>query len=261
MQPKPPNIPPLALQEALASTSADRRIEVLRAIERLGSISEAARASGVSYKAAWQALETLTNLAGVPLLEKSVGGSGGGGARLTDAGRQLLRVADRLNQARAQVLAQMRTETISSASAVTHLSGIGLRTSMRNQLPCIVNRIEKPGGAPRVWLDLPDGQQLSSRLTGESLELLELKVGMPVLALFKATAVTIAPTIVAVGEVNLLKGHIARGSGFKSDGQVSMAIGHGLKIAGFAEQPSSLKTRQAAMAAIAESAIVIGLDA
>ena len=47
---------------------ADKRIDILRQIGQGGSISQAARAVGVSYKAAWQAIDTLTNLAGVPLV-------------------------------------------------------------------------------------------------------------------------------------------------------------------------------------------------
>lgn len=43
---------------------ADKRIDILRRIGDVGSISEAARRAGVSYKAAWQAIETLNNLAG-----------------------------------------------------------------------------------------------------------------------------------------------------------------------------------------------------
>ena len=62
----------LPLAEVLGHGASDKRIDILRRIGEAGSISEAARASGVSYKAAWQALETLANLAGVPLLEKAV---------------------------------------------------------------------------------------------------------------------------------------------------------------------------------------------
>ena len=53
--------------DALGHGMSDKRIEILRGIGRSGSISQAARDAGVSYKAAWQAVATLTNLAGVPL--------------------------------------------------------------------------------------------------------------------------------------------------------------------------------------------------
>ena len=252
-------VPKLRLEDALTSTILDKRIEVLREIDRLGSISEAARANDISYKAAWQAIETLSNLAGAPLVQKSVGGSGGGGARLTEAGKQLLKAADHLNQARARALTELQGEAATSQGAMARLASIGMRTSMRNQLPCVISEIARPDGAARVWLQLPDGQRLSSRITNESLELLDLKPGMPVLALFKATAVTIAPAIVAMGEVNVLKGKIGKRLGLKRDGQVSLTLGEGLHVAGFADPATPFKLKQQAMAAIAESALVIGL--
>ena len=78
MQTSPPQPP--RLSDALSHGVADKRIDILRAIARTGSISQAARDVAVSYKAAWQAVDTLTNLAGVPLVERAVGGVGGGGA-------------------------------------------------------------------------------------------------------------------------------------------------------------------------------------
>ena len=50
----------------ILSEKTDRRIDILRRIADVGSISEAARSAGMSYKSAWQAVETLTNLAGTP---------------------------------------------------------------------------------------------------------------------------------------------------------------------------------------------------
>ncbi len=85
--------PSASILDALGHGPADRRLAVLREIGAGGSISQAARAVGVSYKAAWQALDTLTNLAGVPLVERVVGGAGGGGARLTEAAHELLAAA------------------------------------------------------------------------------------------------------------------------------------------------------------------------
>ena len=58
---------PQDLGKALGHVKADKRIDILRQLDAAGSISEAARRSGVSYKAAWQAIDILGNLAGTPL--------------------------------------------------------------------------------------------------------------------------------------------------------------------------------------------------
>ena len=245
--------------EVLGSAAIDKRLEVLRSMHRAGSISQAARANGVSYKAAWQALETLSNLAGVPLVVKVVGGSGGGGAKLTPEGIRVLEAADLLNAAREQALAQIGRSMEGAGLNLRGLAGVGFRTSMRNQLPCVVRQIEKSRGVARVILALADGQQLASRITLESLELLSLEPGQQVLAMFKATAVTLAPTIVAVGEVNVLHGKVARRGAAAAGVEVSLQITPGLGLVGFADPQSPLKLRQTAMAAFEQNAVVIGL--
>lgn len=250
---------PLPLDYVLGSSVTDKRIDILRSMTHVGSISEAARANQVSYKAAWQAIETLSNLAGVPLIEKNVGGSGGGGARLTKAGVEVLEAADLLQQARAQTLALLRSKQKVNASTVSGLAGVGIRTSMRNQLPCTIAAVHASAGSVRVEMTLTDGQRLVSKITRESLELLGLERGMPVIAMCKATAVKVAPAIVAIGEINLLNGQITRRVGLKQDGQVSVGLCQGLQIAGFAQPGATLKLRQHVQAAIDESAVVIAL--
>ena len=66
------------------------RIGLLAQIAESGSISKAAKAIGMSYKAAWDAIDIMNNLAGQPLVERTVGGKGGGGTRLTQRGQQLI---------------------------------------------------------------------------------------------------------------------------------------------------------------------------
>jgi molybdate transport system regulatory protein len=82
----PPATPAVSFAGALGHERADKRIEILQGIARSGSISQAAREAGISYKAAWQALDTLNNLAGVPLVSRAVGGAGGGGASAGGSG-------------------------------------------------------------------------------------------------------------------------------------------------------------------------------
>ena len=176
--------PSLQLHSALGHEAADKRIDILRRVGDAGSISEAARNAGVSYKAAWQAIDTLSNLAGTALVEGAVGGAGGGGARLTVAGRHLLQAADEMTRARAQVLARLAGRK-AGAVELAGVAALGLRTSMRNQLPCTVKALKKKGPLVRVELSLADGTVLASRITRESAQLLALAPGLPVLALCK----------------------------------------------------------------------------
>ena len=64
--------------------------ELLARIEETGSISAAGRAMGMSYKRAWDLIETLNAMFDTPLVISARGGPGTGGATLTDRGRAVL---------------------------------------------------------------------------------------------------------------------------------------------------------------------------
>jgi molybdate transport system regulatory protein len=64
------------------------RVQLLEAIETTGSINAAAERMQVQYHGAWDRLQEMEQGLGVSLVERHVGGAGGGGARLTEAGRQ-----------------------------------------------------------------------------------------------------------------------------------------------------------------------------
>jgi molybdate transport system regulatory protein len=247
------------LAEALGHEVADKRLDILRRIGTAGSISEAARGAGVSYKAAWQAVDTLSNLAGTPLLQRTVGGSGGGGALLTPAGLQLLQAAQLLDDARAQVIAQVTARQGHAMAGVRGLAALGLRTSMRNQLPCSVRALKAQGQVVRLELALADGSALFSRITRESAELLALHPGQAVLALCKATAVEVMPTGNAVAGRNQLFGRVTRASRAAAGGEVALELACGLQLVGFCGPHSGLKLRGAAMACVDESAVVVAL--
>lgn len=244
--------------QALGHDASDKRLDILRRIGAVGSISEAARGAGVSYKAAWQALENLSNLAGAALIDKSVGGSGGGGARLTQAGQQLLDAAERLNAARQGVLAELENSRDNTLS-VQGLAGLGLRTSMRNQLPCMVKSITRSAGSARVRLELPNGALLTSKITYESVELLGLQKGMAALALCKATAVSISAASDARPGLNVLDGEVSRLSAKGRVGDVAVQLMSGLQLTGFPAQGEALTLHQAVKASLDESAVVIAI--
>ncbi|MGZ5271435.1 MAG: TOBE domain-containing protein [Ramlibacter sp.] len=244
------------LAGALGHAATDRRLDILRRVGDCGSISQAAREAGVSYKAAWQAIDMLSNLAGVPLVEKVVGGVGGGGARLTAAGRQLLQAGAAMARSREQVLARLSARPHGGAVAA-----LGLRTSMRNQLPCAVHDVEVQGPLVRVQLALPGGALLASRITAESAELLGLVPGLEVLALCKATAVQVvrAGGGLARAGLNALAGRAAHVSRGAAGDEVAAQLDAGPGLVGFAPPRSGLRVGSRVALQMDESAVVIAL--
>lgn len=248
--------------QALNNPVADKRLDVLRRVALGDSISQAAREVGISYKAAWQAIDTLTNLCGVALVERTVGGAGGGGARITHQGLQLLGLADALAQARQQVLA-------SFGAAAVRIGGLGLRTSMRNQLPCRVLRCST--AAPddptvQVSLQTQGGAHLGSSLTRESADLLGLAPGLAVLVMCKATAVAVVPVPEAgdalpadAAATCFLTGSVQRLSAGVGRDEVVLALPGGGSWVGFAQHPFTPGVGSDVRAQMASSALVIGL--
>jgi len=68
------------------------KVALLEHIGTGGSLSQAARELGMSYRRAWQLLESLNSSFREPAVLTAKGGRGGGGARLTPFGRLLIRV-------------------------------------------------------------------------------------------------------------------------------------------------------------------------
>jgi len=67
------------------------RAELLKHIAETGSISKAAKAMKMSYKAAWDAVDAMNTAYGRALVESATGGSRGGGSRITADGLKLIR--------------------------------------------------------------------------------------------------------------------------------------------------------------------------
>jgi molybdate transport system regulatory protein len=66
------------------------KVAVLEEIARSGSISAAGRALHMSYRRTWELVEELNCSLGTPVVETAAGGSGGGGAVLTRAGKAVI---------------------------------------------------------------------------------------------------------------------------------------------------------------------------
>jgi len=66
------------------------KIRLLELVAAHGSISQAAREMGMSYRRAWILADEVNRMFRKPLLEKQHGGAGGGFARLTSFGHALV---------------------------------------------------------------------------------------------------------------------------------------------------------------------------
>lgn len=76
------------------------RVGLLKGIDYNGSIAQAAKDMKMSYKAAWDAIDTINNLSNEPLIQRKIGGKRGGGSHLTDEGKLAIEAYEALEAAK-----------------------------------------------------------------------------------------------------------------------------------------------------------------
>lgn len=73
------------------------RVKLLRSINRTNSLSKSAKELGMSYKKAWNLIDSMNKNYENPVVIKSIGGSGGGGTKLTSYGKGLIDIFEVIN--------------------------------------------------------------------------------------------------------------------------------------------------------------------
>lgn len=165
-----------------------RRLALLKAIDVTGSISQAAKSSGMTYKAAWDAVETINNLAQEVIVERQHGGAGGGGAHLTTKGKQLLATHERL-----QALQTMWMASIADLDeqVLPMMQRLRLTTSARNAFYGQIVAIKSDSIEAQLTIALQGEDRLIVKITQPSVERLRLSIGSTVWALIKSTWVVL----------------------------------------------------------------------
>jgi molybdate transport system regulatory protein len=68
------------------------RVVLLERIDEFGSIAKAARSMNMSYKHAWDLVDSMNRQAPEPMIKTAAGGKGGGGTKLTEAGKKAIKI-------------------------------------------------------------------------------------------------------------------------------------------------------------------------
>ncbi|HET7314505.1 TOBE domain-containing protein [Salinisphaera sp.] len=171
----------------------ERRIALLEAIDRTGSITAAAKTVGLSYKGAWDGVNAANNLSETPLVERSAGGAGGGGTQLTARGQRLVATYRAAQAEQMRFLEQLNRR-------LAHLAGddlnlmerLAMQTSARNQLLGRVTGLTRGAVNAEVDIELAGGDRLAAVITNASADNLGLEPGVPITALIKASWLIIA---------------------------------------------------------------------
>lgn len=76
------------------------RVDLLKGVQKTGSISQSAKDMRMSYKAAWDSIDAINNLSSTPLVERFIGGRGGSGTKLTNEGLKAIESFEELQKAK-----------------------------------------------------------------------------------------------------------------------------------------------------------------
>ncbi|MEY8879209.1 MAG: TOBE domain-containing protein [Leptothrix sp. (in: b-proteobacteria)] len=228
------------------------RMALLRAIAQTGSITHGARAVGLSYKAAWDAVDTMNHLAGEPLLARSAGGRGGGSTQLTPRGLQLVARYEQVEALHRRFVHLLSNEAVDLAHDLSVLRTLNMKTSARNQFLGVVSAIRAGAVNDEVELTLPGGARLVAVVTRESTESLGLRLRGEAIALVQSGAVLLATGLegTRLSARNQWPGVISAITPGAVNAEVVLDIAGGARIAAIVTQAS-----------VAELGLAIGVEA
>ncbi len=158
------------------------RAKLLKTIEEEHSLRKACKKLGISYKHAWMMLKKMNEALGEPAIITVRGGKNQG-TFLTDLGRKLL--------AEYETNRQIINETIEDKTAWENVS---FKLSARNQLPGKVLEVEKNGLVSKITIEM-EPSIITSVVTEEAVEKLDIKPGDRIYAVIKSTEVMVAKIV------------------------------------------------------------------
>lgn len=181
----------ISFGSATQSWGSQRRMALLRAIDEEGSISAGAKKIGLSYKAAWDAVDTMNNLAGEALVERTTGGLRGGGATLTPRARSIVTLYQTLNEAHERFISQLAELAGQSAPDLDLIRHLMVQTSARNKLKGTIRDIAPGTAHDIVAVNIGGKDDIVAHVSRSSIDELALQPGLQVLVFIDASAVMI----------------------------------------------------------------------
>lgn len=205
---------------------------LLEAIGTEGSITAAAKKVGLSYKAAWDAVDTMNNLADSPLVLRTTGGKRGGGASLTPRAHALIgwyNAVRHEHQRFMDLLTRLDPDTPKNLELLQHMM---VQTSARNRLMGTIRRIARGAVNDEITLATAEGVTVVATITHASTLGLNLAVGRRVLAFIKAPSVIIGlpGTGMTLSARNQLAGTIAHITEGAVQAEVGVDLGPSTRI-------------------------------
>jgi molybdate transport system regulatory protein len=238
------------------------RIRLLEEIEKTGSISGAAKAMKMSYKAAWERINGMNTLASEPIIKKTTGGKGGGGTTLTPYAHELIATFKRFEELHRQFIERFAEAGDDTERLARILSRTFLTTSARNQLTCRIESIKNKDINGDLRLRLSGGEILYSDITMKSIQNMGLSEGCHAYAIIKSSDIAIYDTPPKECDgVNLFKGRVIEIESIGEKAEITFKIGGGDILVGVITITESKKLQKGAIsyAYVSKNHVIVGL--
>lgn len=241
------------------------RIALLARIADTGSITQAAKAIGMSYKAAWDAIETMNTLAGEPLVARVSGGKGGGGTCLTARGKTLVENFRLLETEHRRYIEALGKQAEKLADDYLLLRTMSMKTSARNQFYGKIKSVTRGSVNDEVTLEITPDLNIVAIVTHECADELGLQPGAAAFALVNSSSVMLAThdQNARYSARNQLHGQIARLTPGAVNTEVAVEIAEGVTIVAIITNQScenlALNTGDIVTALFKAPSVIIGI--
>ena len=218
-----------------------RMIGLLKAIAESGSINQAAKLVGLSYKGAWQIIEKANNMAPKVLISTATGGAKGGGTSLTTAGQALLELFTRVDTEHKVFLQKINQKLAEDPVAQLLLKRLVIKTSATNQLFGSITAIEIGAVNAQVVVKLKGGEQVVAAISLADLTQLNLVVDGDVILLINDPEIIMMtdPESYQYSSRNCLAGKVMRIQTDGIDAEVVIQLSSGDSIVAMITQASA----------------------
>ncbi|MFT5836004.1 MAG: molybdate transport system regulatory protein [Sulfurimonas sp.] len=202
------------------------RVELLEKIDEHGSISKASKSMKMSYKAAWDMVDAMNNLSDEPLVQKVTGGKNGGGAQVTEVGKELINTFKKFKEFYNALLLKVDEDELSNDNHLSLIRKLHMKSSSRNMLSGHIKEFNTAEYNTKVELSISDTSSLFAIIPTATFVDMDLKKGDKAFALVQESSIMLSTQEPqGISARNILKSTI---SALKTDAvstEVKLSIG------------------------------------
>lgn len=233
------------------------RVELLKTIDRLGSINAAAKEIKMSYKAAWERINSMNELSDQPLIVRSTGGKSGGGTTLTPYGYELIATFEKLEDAHREFIARFGEAGSNPEHLKMILNRTFLTTSARNQILGKIEKITQDSIECELSIAITKGISLISSITTTSAKNMLLELDSSIYAIIKSSDIKVSKT--PQSGINSIEAVLVKKLESKTSLELTLRVSDSIELVAIAPKNEDFSIGETLYALIEKHNILVGV--